>query len=232
VVSDSQHRDWYSEIATSYDAIAELYAIDYADELSRKSFDRELLGRFAELTGQGARVCDLGCGPGHLARYLSGLGVDAMGVDVSSAMVGVARRLNPGLEFQQGDMLRLPFSDRSFSGIAAFYSIIHIERRRVTDALQEMYRVLESEGHLLLSFHIGEGEIHRDEYSSHNRPKGPKIAFHATLFAIDEMERYLVDAGFEVEESLNREAYDFEYPSRRAYLLAKKSPPNGTPEKL
>ncbi len=222
MADDPQSRDWYRDIATSYDAIAELYADDYADELSRKPFDRELLAKFAELTGQGGRVCDLGCGPGHLARHLAELGLDAMGVDVSTAMLDVARRLNPNLRFEQGDMLRLPLPDESFAGIAAFYSIIHIERRRVTDALRESFRVLQGRGHLLLSFHVGEGEIHRDEYSSHSRPKGPKVAFHATLFAVDEMERYLEGAGFKVEEGLDREAYEFEYPTRRAYILARK----------
>lgn len=223
MASNPDRSDWYRDIAASYDAIAELYAVDYADELSRKPFDRELLANFAELTGQGARVCDMGCGPGHLARHLSEFGVDAMGVDVSPVMVGVARRRNPEIRFEQGDMLRLPFPDGSFAGIAAFYSIIHIERPRVTDALREMHRVLKSGGHLLLSFHVGEGEVHRDEYHSHSGQKGPEIAFHATLFAIDEMERYLGDAGFRVEKSLDREPYEFEYPTRRAYILAGKS---------
>jgi ubiquinone/menaquinone biosynthesis C-methylase UbiE len=221
---EHQQRDWYRDIATSYDAIAELYAADYADELSRKPFDRELLAQFAELICQGGRVCDMGCGPGHLARHLAELGLDAMGVDVSPAMLEVARRLNPNLRFEHSDMLRLPFPDGNFAGIAAFYSIIHIERLRVTDALGELFRVLQSGGHLLLSFHVGEGEVHRDEYYSQSGQKGPPIAFHATLFAIDEMEGYLEDAGFQVEESLDREAYEFEYPTRRAYILARRSP--------
>jgi ubiquinone/menaquinone biosynthesis C-methylase UbiE len=221
VADDGGHRDWYHDVATSYDAIAELYAVDYADELSRKPFDRELLAKFAELIASG-RVCDMGCGPGHLARHLAELGVDAMGVDISPVMLDVARRLNPKLRFEQGDMLRLPFPDSSFAGIVAFYSIIHIERPRITDALRELYRILEDGGHLLLSFHVGEGEVHRDEYYSQSGQKGPQIAFHATLFAIDELERYLEDASYKVEESLDREAYEFEYPSRRAYILARK----------
>ena len=225
---DTQEPDWYRDIATSYDAIAELYAVDYADELSRKPFDRELLAKFAELTPPGSLVCDLGCGPGHLAHHLSTLGVETMGVDVSPAMVDVARRLYPKIRFEQGDMLRLPFPDGSFAGIAAFYSIIHIERRRVTEALRELCRVLHGGGHLLLSFHIGDGEVHRDDYHSPSGQKGPTIAFHATLFARDEMERYLANAGFYIEESLDREAYDFEYQSRRAYLLARKAPLKAT----
>ena len=34
---DRHHRNWYRDIATSYDAIAELYAVGYTDELSRKA---------------------------------------------------------------------------------------------------------------------------------------------------------------------------------------------------
>ena len=89
-------------------------------------FDRELLAKFAALTGQAGRA-DVGFAvPAHIARHLSELGVDAMGVDVSPAMIEVARGLNPNLSFEQGDMLRLPLPDGSFAGIAAFYSIIHI----------------------------------------------------------------------------------------------------------
>src|ERR1022692_3312524 len=128
---DDGRSDWYEGIVATYDAIAEQYAADYFDELCRKPFDRELLTKFAQLIPPRGRVCDMGCGPGHVARYLAGLGLDPLGVDISESMVAVARRLNPRLQFQQGDMLRLQFADESFAGIAAFYSLIHIDRPRV-----------------------------------------------------------------------------------------------------
>ncbi|HVM61781.1 MAG TPA: class I SAM-dependent methyltransferase [Verrucomicrobiae bacterium] len=49
----------------------------------------------------------MGCGPGHVARYLRDQGVNVCGVDLSPAMVERARRLVPGVEFQQGDMMAL-----------------------------------------------------------------------------------------------------------------------------
>ncbi len=107
--SDSEHSDWYRDIIASYDTVAEQYAVDYFNELGRKPFDRALLAKFAGLIPNGSgRVCDIGCGPGHIARHLAELGLDAMGVDISPSMVDVARRLNPSLTFEQGDMLRLP----------------------------------------------------------------------------------------------------------------------------
>ncbi|MGA3055197.1 MAG: class I SAM-dependent methyltransferase [Candidatus Korobacteraceae bacterium] len=213
---DDGRSDWYEGIVATYDAIAEQYAADYFDELSRKPFDRELLTRFAQLIPPGGKVCDMGCGPGHVARYLAGLGLDPLGVDISESMVAVARRLNPRLQFQQGDMLRLQFADESFAGITAFYSLIHIDRPRVPQALGELFRVLTKGGLLLVAFHAGEGEVHREEYH------GQAVAFHASFFGIEELARFLDEAGFLVEESIAREPYDFEYQSRRAYILGRK----------
>jgi ubiquinone/menaquinone biosynthesis C-methylase UbiE len=206
---------WYDEILTTYDAIAEQYAIDYFEELARKPFDRELLAKFAELM-QGGRVCDMGCGPGHVGRYLASLGLDVLGVDISPSMIVVARRLNPDLQFEQGDMLRLQFADASFAGIAAFYSLIHIDRPRVPQALAELRRVLAKGGHMLVAFHAGEGEVHVEEIH------GQTVPFHASFFGVEELEGFLEAAGFLVQETLDREPYEFEYQSRRAYILARK----------
>ena len=87
-----------SEVQTSYDRLAPEYAARIYGELAHKPFDRELLDRFAEsLAGKGP-VCDLGCGPGHVARYLHGRGVDAFGIDLSPAMVEQALRQSEALQ--------------------------------------------------------------------------------------------------------------------------------------
>ncbi len=212
----SKSPDWYRDIVASYDSVAEEYASHYFNELSSKPFDRSLLTRFAELIPEGGQICDLGCGPGHVARFLSELGADVLGVDISPAMVKVARRLNPGLAFEQGDMLSLQFPDARFAGIAAFYSLIHIDRSRVPQALRELLRVLGPGGYLLAAFHVGEGEIHREEFL------GRSVSFHASFFGIEEMTTSLEQAGFRIEKTLDRGPYEFEYPSQRAYILARK----------
>ena len=96
---------------TSYDRVAEEYARRMLHELDHKPRDRELLEHFAQqVTGKG-RVADLGYWPGQIARYLHDHGVDAFGIDLSPAMVELARRAHPGMEFQQGDMRALPLPD-------------------------------------------------------------------------------------------------------------------------
>jgi len=211
---DTKLRDWRADIGTSYDRVAEHYAAEYFDELSRKPFDCDLLTRFAQGLPRNARVCDVGSGPGHIARYLANQGFAVTGIDLSSAMVTTARRLNPGMTFETGDMLRLPFADQWFAGIAAFYSLIHIERELLPRALMELYRVLAPEGRVLVTFHAGEGEIHRDEWF------GQPVAIHVTLFTSAEMTKAMEKAGFRIGEVLERDPYEFEYPSRRASITA------------
>ena len=71
----------------SYDQVAEEYVARIFHELEDKPFDRELLDRFAEQTHNLGLVCDLGCGPGHIAHYLHTRGVHILGIDLSPHMV-------------------------------------------------------------------------------------------------------------------------------------------------
>ena len=106
-------------IRESYDRLADEYARRIFNELQHKPLDRELLNRFAaEVAGHG-EVCDMGCGPGHVARYLHDAGTTIFGLDLSPGMLEQARRLNPGISFQEGDMTALHLKDATLAGIAA-----------------------------------------------------------------------------------------------------------------
>src|SRR6185312_15341340 len=138
------------------------------------------------------------------------------GVDLSSEMVSVAGRLNPDIPFSQGDMLALDFKDNSIAALVSFYSIIHIRRQDVVQAFQEMSRVLIPAGSVFVSFHRGDGELHRDEWF------GQPVSIDFRLFQPSEMAGYLERAGFENIVTLEREPYQFEYPTKRVYISATK----------
>jgi SAM-dependent methyltransferase len=201
------------EARSSYDVVAQTYARQFFDELSRKPFDRELLERFARECRRG-RVLDIGCGPGHVGRFLADLGIDVIGVDLSPAMIEVARRLNPRMKFEVGDMRRLDHDDGGVAGIVAFYSLIHIARADVPDVLTEFKRALMPGGKLLIAVHGGTGEITSDDFLGH------QARFAATLFEKDELAGLVSDAGFRVDQSVERERYDFEAHTPRIYIAA------------
>lgn len=201
----------------SYDAVAQEYARRIFDELQHKPFDRAQLDRFAVAVGEDP-ACDLGCGPGQIARYLHDRGVNICGIDHSAEMITEARRLSPAIEFRQGDMLALDAPDEAWAGIAAFYSIIHIAREDLEQVFCELNRVLRPDGLLLVAFHLGEEAIHLDNWWE----KPVNVDFF--LFSAEEVTRAMETAGFEIEEVLEREPYqNVEHQSRRAYIFARKS---------
>lgn len=206
------------ELETSYDRVAEDYAEQFKDELINKPFDCRMLERLVEKVGKQETICDLGCGAGHIANYLNRGGAKTCGIDLSPEMIKQARRLNPEISFQQGNMLDLKeISNDSFGGIAAFYSIIHVSRDSVIDALHEIKRMLRPEGTLLLTFHIGQEIRHLDEWF------GKKVNLDFFFFETDEMKQYLETAGFEIEEVIEREPIpEVEVQTRRAYIFARK----------
>jgi SAM-dependent methyltransferase len=205
-------------IRESYDSVAEEYALRIFDELRHKPLDLKLLNRFAaEITGRGD-VCDLGCGPGHVARYLRDLGTSVFGLDLSPQMIEQARRLNPGISFREGNMMALGLEDGSLAGIAAFYAIVNIPKESLPWIFREMERVLQPGGPLLLAFHTGDEVIREKELW------GRKISMDFFLFEPSAIRRYLEAAGLDVEEIIERGPYapEVEYQSRRAYVFARK----------
>jgi len=207
----------FNDVDESYNRVAEQYALRFFGELEHKPLDRQLLDRFAAIVQGLGPVCDLGCGPGHVARYLHERGVRVMGLDLSAVMVEQARRLNPGIEFRQGNMLSLDIEEEAWGGIVAFYSIIHVPRTETAIALAEIKRVLRPGGLLLLAFHVGDETVHLSEWW------GQRVSLDFQFFRLKEMSDFLREAGFEVEEILEREPYpDVEHPSRRAYIFAKR----------
>ena len=210
-----------NEYQRSYDLVADEYVRRIFEELQHKPLDRQLLDRFADGVRDVGPACDMGCGPGHVARYLHERGVAVCGVDLSPAMVERARGLVPGIEFRQGDMMALDAPDGAWAGIAAFYSIIHIARDDMARALGELRRVLRPGGILLLAFHIGDDTIHLDEWW------GQKVCVDFFFFRSEEMAGYLRGAGFEIEEIIEREPYpEVEHQNRRSYIFARRPTTN------
>jgi SAM-dependent methyltransferase len=207
-----------NDVQSCYDLVADEYARRIYDELQHKPLDCRLLDRFAERVRNLGIACDLGCGPGHVARYLYGRGIQVCGVDLSAGMIQCARRLNPGIEFRQGDMRALAVQDETWAGIAAFYAIVNLPPRDIVQAVEEMLRVLRPGGRLLLSFHIGEDTSHVEILWD------SRAALELHLFRVDTVAGYVRNAGFEIEEILEREPYapQVEYQSRRAYIFAQK----------
>jgi SAM-dependent methyltransferase len=141
-----------------YDEVAELY-----DDMVRQgdqvidALSAGMINAFADLVRAGGSmgaVVDAGCGPGQWTDHLDRAGIRAYGIDLSPAMVAIARRYRPDLRYEVGSMLHLDAGDESIAGILAHFSLIHTPPDLLPRVLTEFARVVEPGGPLLIGVQI------------------------------------------------------------------------------
>ena len=213
--------DLLERIRRSYDAVAERYAAELADELDHKPVERALYAMFAELVGAGARVGDVGCGPGHIAAHLAALGLRPVGIDPSTAMIAVARSRHPSLEFRVGSAGDLGVADGDWAGAVAPYCLIHVEAADRPAAYFELARVIAPGGWLLVAFHVSMAG--QPVGSTHHLADwwGHEVDLDFHFLDPAEVRAGLATAGFSVMATTEREPWPgVEAPSRRCSILA------------
>ena len=103
----------------------------------------------AAAVGDGTRTLDVATGPGYVAGQAAARGAAVIGVDGAGAMIDLARRLQPGVDFRQGDAHALPFDDAAFDAVVANFLVLHLGRPEV--AAGEFARVLAPGGRAALT---------------------------------------------------------------------------------
>ena len=181
--------------------------------------------------GGGRPVADLGCGPGYLTAHLSSLGLAAFGVDLSRAMIDLARTAHPELRFEVGSMDALGslgIADGSLGGVLSRYSIIHLPPDQLPAVIAEFARVLAPGGYLLLSF--GEAEADENGTAPANHTFYDHSVTGAHCWRPDYISTLLLDAGLvERHRMLTRPEPTAKRQFSSVHLLARKTyQPAGT----
>ncbi len=206
------------KVLSCYNQVADDYAADRWDELSKKHLDRLLLKEFATANQNKGPCADFGCGPGQTTRFLYDSGLKHItGIDLSPAMVATASRLSPQIEFKTGDLLHINYPSGHLGSAIAFYAIVHFTRDQIRTCFAEINRVLKAGGDFLISFHAGDEVVHFDK--AHDKDVDIDLLF----FKTDDIVALLLETGFSMIDALERRPYeDVEYASRRAYIWAQK----------
>ncbi len=147
-MSDSPDRT--DETVAAYDACAARYAEKFTDFALYEAPRRD----FAALLSDGARVLDLGCGPGTVSIYLDrlGRGFTFSGGDLSREMVARARHALPTGSFEIVDLRApLPFVG-PFDAIVASFCIVHLDAGETEALLARLAPLARSGSHLLLAW--------------------------------------------------------------------------------
>jgi SAM-dependent methyltransferase len=143
--------DPVEQTRATYDRVAEDY------DRTTKAPSPELLAfRDAFIASVTGPVADLGCGPGRDLGAVRATGITALGVDLSTGMLG--RAAKAGLPVVRGDIRRPPLQPGSLGGIWSCAALLHVPRPDVPSTLAAWHALLRTGGHLALSTSLGGDE--------------------------------------------------------------------------
>ncbi len=125
-----------------------------------RSTQHEMLIRHVALAGR--RVVDVGCGSGELVRWLREQGALAIGVECGDEMMRQARAADPAHPdaYLDGVGQALPLPDASMDAVVMSFSLHHVPREEMTNALREAHRVLRPAGTLYVAEPLPTGHGH------------------------------------------------------------------------
>jgi ubiquinone/menaquinone biosynthesis C-methylase UbiE len=152
-VIKGQLTGFYNRTAPDYHRMHYVVPSTYSPLKQRQQYIEEMID--ALRLPQGARILDVGCGPGELVLTLLRRGYDAVGIDISQGMIDIAARTIQSAGYtgyagvSVGDIEKLTFDPASFDVVVASGVIEYQKDDRA--ALEQMTRVLKPGGYLIIN---------------------------------------------------------------------------------
>jgi cyclopropane fatty-acyl-phospholipid synthase-like methyltransferase len=158
--------------------------------------DAALLVGLHQRLERGARILDVGCGAGvPVARRLTELGHDVVGLDLSLAQLVLAQGQVSRLPVLVAEMTFLPVGSSIFDALVSYYAIIHVPREDHAAVFDEFRRVLRNEGWALVC--VGS----HDNPEDHDAESWLGTPMYWSHFDAETTLGLVTGAGFRIENS-------------------------------
>ncbi|MEU4352976.1 class I SAM-dependent methyltransferase [Streptomyces virginiae] len=168
----------------------------------------------------GARVLDVGSGTGRpTAETLVRVGCDVTGIDVSAAMVALARARVPGARFEQADVRTYTPQPGGFDAVCSFFPLLVMDQPEVAAALDRMASWTAPGGYFVMATVPGDIRGLDIEWMGHE-------VTVSSLSTEDHLAR-LADGGLEVlhhHAATFRPVGDGAVPEEHLFCYARRSP--------
>ena len=125
-------------------------AVCFSDPVENDCIEKvqRALGR--QLSIQGKKILDYGCGVGRWVEYFEKAGFQYHGIDIAEEMIGIAKKLFPKVDFRALDKGEIPYPSASFDIVCSIGVIHHNPYPQQEKILEEILRILRPGGYLLL----------------------------------------------------------------------------------
>jgi SAM-dependent methyltransferase len=176
----------------SYDTHAEKYR---AGTQQMPDVVRAAMDRFVAQLSAGARVLEIGTGPGRDARALEEAGMSVRRTDITPGFVALLRAdgFEADLVDPLTDDLADPAGDAPYDGVWAAASLLHVRREDLPRVVANLAGATRTGGAFHLSVKEGDGA----RFSTHGDVGAPR---HFTFWREGELRSVLDEAGWEVSE--------------------------------
>lgn len=148
-IFDSYSRHYDSLVNEALGSVAP--SVDYFTKVKAEYLSSVATEEFGSI--ENLIALDIGCGVGNFETLLSKRFHRLVGVDVSSESIAIARRRNPGIEFNVFGGKEVPFSDCSFDLVFTVCVMHHVPVEGWDAFLDEAFRVLRPGGLFVIFEH-------------------------------------------------------------------------------
>jgi ubiquinone/menaquinone biosynthesis C-methylase UbiE len=151
---------------------------------------------FFNLLPEGSSIIEIGCGIGRDAKRLLEK-YKYTGVDASKSMLEIAKKNNPGANFEVMDFHNLSFADNSFDGFWAAASLLHVPKSEIQQVLKGIKRIVRNKGVGFISLKLKDS---LDEGVIKENKQGIPTERYFSFYQEGEFNKMLQQAGFNVVE--------------------------------
>lgn len=144
-------KDKYQETFDTWNNIADLYQEKFMQvDLYNDTYD--YICKF--ISKQGAKLLEIGCGPGNITKYLLAKRPDfnIFGIDMAPNMIELAKKNNPSANFAVMDSREISSLNTKYDGIISGFCLPYLSDAEAKDFIDQAYELLNENGLLYMSF--------------------------------------------------------------------------------
>lgn len=173
----------------------QIFTTDFVNEYQKQNLTKTVL--FA------------GCGSCRDLEYTARCGIPTYGIDISTPLLKIARRLKVDAPLEVMDILNMDFANDSFDGIFCETVLSHIKKSDLNKVLQNFHRTLRVKGIALVGFRLGDG------HNYHTIEKSSGVRYNTT-YSKNEAAKKIREINFKI---ISDKIYPHTEPNRPASVM-------------